>query len=86
MEEVYFGFHDKAYPYISYGSNSWKSIALNKVVRKNDKHDIYEINESFFNSDWKKFHDAVNEHWDFVMNNLLPNHEVIIVPFARKKR
>ena len=86
LEEDYFGFHDEAYPYIPYGSNSWKSIALNKVVRKNDKHDIYEINESFFNSDWKKFHDAVNEHWDFVMNNLLPNHEVIIVPFARKKR
>ena len=27
---------------------------------------------------WKKFHDGVKEHWDFVINHLLPKHEVII--------
>lgn len=78
LEENYFGFNDGAYPYVSYGPDSWKSIALNKDVSKDDKNDIYTIDQSFVNSDWKMFHDAAKEHWDFVINHLLPKHEVII--------
>jgi hypothetical protein len=78
LEEGYFGFHDKVCPYISYGPNSWKSIALNKDISRDDAGGIYTINESFFNSDWKKFHDAAKEHLDFVVNHLLPKHKVIV--------
>lgn len=78
LEEGYFGFHDKACPYISYGPNSWKSIALNKDISRDDAGGIYTINESFFNSDWKKSHDAAKEHLDFVVNHLLSKHKVIV--------
>jgi SAM-dependent methyltransferase len=78
LDEDYFGFHDEAYPYISYGPDSWKSLAMNTNVRKNDNNDKYTISEAFLSSDWKKFHDAVKEHWDFVINHLLPGHGVIM--------
>jgi len=51
---------------------------MNTNVRKNDNNDKYTIGEAFLNSDRKKFHDAVKEHWDFAINHLLPGHGVIM--------
>jgi hypothetical protein len=75
INEGYFCKEDKPYSYIASGKNSWKSIALKSDILNDDYY--YTVDESFDNSDWKKFHDAAKEHLNFVINNLLPEYKII---------
>lgn len=84
LQEDYFGFNDNIdCPYNAYGPNSWKSIALNEDVSRNDNNDVYKADEKFINSNWKKFHDAAAEHSDFVINTLLPKYKIISTRFKK---
>jgi len=71
-----FSFGAESVEYIPKGKNSWKYLALNTLDDNEDPNEIFTYTNTFSNSDWKKFHDAVIEHCDFVMNKLLPDHNI----------
>jgi hypothetical protein len=78
LAEDEFGFGDGAVPYIAHGPGSWRSIALNQEDMINNG-ELFLWSKDFAASNWRKFHDSVKEHVDFVINKLLPKHGVIIV-------
>lgn len=58
------------------GQNSWKYLAL----RTDDEHEIVTndlpFNPDFMQSNWKRFHDALQFHRLYVLNELLPKYGI----------
>ena len=64
IQDNYFGFGSETVNYSPKGFNSWKYAALKTENEKDSNEQIFHFEEDFLQSDWKKFHDAVKEHWD----------------------
>lgn len=73
MMRDHFGFKEEAYPYVK---GYWKKSALNREDITNKYEEIFEFNNNFLDSNWKKYHEAALTHWDIVMQ-LLRKHNVI---------
>jgi len=78
LREDWFGFGKIDVPYIPSGPGSWKSAALGKDNIRHTPDEVFEMSPTFNDSDWKKFHDAVMAHIDFMLNVLLPQHGVTL--------
>lgn len=68
--EFSFGAEDASY--IEQGPGSWKYDALGDDPDAETGDELFSYSDSFLNSDWKKFHDAVQFHRVFVLHDLLP--------------
>lgn len=77
IQANYFGFGKEAVSYTPKGVNSWKSIALDTSKEVDSADDLFIYKNSFLQSNWKHFHDALKDHWSYVVFKLLPDHEVI---------
>ena len=72
----YFGFPPVKLSYRAKGVNSWKQQALNTRKFKDKRSDTYPYTPSFLGSDWKLFHDALQDHRFYVVHNLLPRYGI----------
>lgn len=66
-----FGFKDDV-RYVAKGVGSWKHSALGTANAVDAPGEIFHFEPKFLNSDWKRFHDALQVHRLFVLNELLP--------------
>lgn len=67
-----FSFGPEDVGYIELGPGSWKYTALGKDPDEEHKNDLFTYMDGFIDSDWKRFHDAVQYHRLFVLHELLP--------------
>jgi hypothetical protein len=77
IENGTFGFKDKSVFYDSIGKESWMFKALKGNIDYEGK--LIKYYEEFFDSDWKKFHDALYKHRHFVLSDILPKYKLLIV-------
>lgn len=71
-----FGFKETL-TYIAKGKGSWKHLALGDgAADEDDDQDdkSYPYTPAFLNSDWKRFHDALQVHRLHILNELLPRY------------
>lgn len=57
------------------GENSWKSLALGSDFWEQ----TIEYPQDFINSDWKLFHDALQLHRTYILNELLPKYNICAI-------
>lgn len=67
-----FSFGAAQLEYIPKGVNSWKHAALNATGLKDNGNEIFPYQAAFLNSNWKRFHDALQTHRLYVEHDLLP--------------
>lgn len=72
-----FSFGPETVTYIPKGEGSWKHIAISAIDEIDNSDALFTYAPSFDTSDWKKFHDATKVHWNFVIHELLPKHNII---------
>jgi hypothetical protein len=68
-----FGFAEMI-AYIPKGRGSWKYQAINDSADTDTDGCRYRYDPAFLGSNWKRFHDALQEHRLFVLNDLLPKY------------
>ena len=68
-----FSFGAESIDYIDHGPGSWKTAAVGRDP-DDDEHVTYPFAPAFLDSDWKRFHDAVQHQRLFVIHELLPRH------------
>ena len=64
--------------YFAKGKGSWKFIALGTESSIDDPEEVFEYTPDFLNSDWKKFHDALQEQRQYILLDLLPFYGICI--------
>lgn len=62
------------------GKNSWKEIARGKAMASPQSADLvtYKYKESFLNSDWKLFHDALKTYRLTIIRDVLPKYGICV--------
>ena len=73
-----FSFGKQELEYIPKGEGSWKYKALGQLKAEDEKNDIFEYSENFLKSDWKLFHDALQEHRLTVLHDILPKYGICV--------
>lgn len=78
IESGVFGFADRV-AYVDKGAGSWKALALRTLddVAEVDKNAPLPYPDSFLNSHWKLFHDALQAQKFFVLHELLPRYGLL---------
>jgi len=66
----HFGFSESV-TYVPKGAGSWKHAALGTTASDADE-EIYAYTPGFLSSNWKLFHDALQAHRLYILNELLP--------------
>ncbi|OGT97421.1 MAG: hypothetical protein A2079_01760, partial [Geobacteraceae bacterium GWC2_48_7] len=56
------------------GRNSWKAKALGTALEL----DEYEYNDAFLTSNWRMFHDALQQHRMSMLHDILPNYGICV--------
>ena len=59
--------------YIEKGPGSWKHAALGEK-----EEGIHKYAPSFLTSDWKRFHDALQQHRFDVIHHILPSYGICV--------
>ncbi|MDT3294773.1 hypothetical protein Q4Q49_03565 [Shewanella sp. SP1S1-7] len=77
LREGKFGFAPVDLPFDKNGKNSWKELARGPGFMQGDKL-VYQYSESFLNSDWKLFHDALKTYRLEVIRDVLPKYGICI--------
>ncbi|MCU0565223.1 MAG: hypothetical protein MUF49_01335 [Oculatellaceae cyanobacterium Prado106] len=74
-----FSFGKAIVTYLPKGKNSWKYIALGteKVIDQTDE--TFAYSQTFLNSHWKRFHDALQAHHFHILHELLPRYGICAV-------
>lgn len=62
--------------YIPKGEGSWKHLALGTTAAHDDGDESFPYAPEFLRSDWKLFHDALQEHRFVVLHHILPRYGV----------
>ena len=55
---------------------SWKEAALGTVKKEDTGFERYGYSPEFLDSNWKRFHDALQAHRSNVVNDILPRYEI----------
>lgn len=71
-----FSFGKADLQYIPKGEGSWKHQALGTTKEIDDANDLFTYDHAFLSSNWKRFHDALQMHRLFVINDLLPRYGI----------
>lgn len=64
--------------YFAKGKGSWKYIALGTESSIDDPEELFQYTADFLNSDWKNFHDALQEQRQYILLDLLPSYEICV--------
>lgn len=71
-----FSFGAEQAGYIESGRGSWKFIAVGADPDDEDGSEAFTFTPAFLDSDWKRFHDAVQYQRLFILHELLPRHGI----------
>jgi hypothetical protein len=71
IEKGTFSFGKASISYIHKGQGSWKYEALGAEQWFDVGDEVYPFKDDFLNSNWKKFHDALQYHCNYVLHELL---------------
>ena len=71
-----FSFGSENLRYIPKGMGSWKEAALGTVKKEDTGFERYGYSPEFLDSNWKRFHDALQAHRSNVVNDILPRYEI----------
>ena len=71
-----FGFPAQRLGYRPKGVNSWKHQALGTRKKKDKKSERFKYDDSFMDTDWKQFHDALQVHRLTVIRDILPRYGI----------
>lgn len=63
--------------YVPKEAGSWKYAALGHAPLYEGDDAEFTFSSSFMNSDWKKFHDALQAHRFFILHELLPSYGIL---------
>lgn len=64
--------------YQAKGEGSWKYLALGSTLEVDLPGTLFEYTPAFLSSDWKRFHDALQEQRQFILLTLLPEYEICV--------
>ncbi|KIM03342.1 MAG: hypothetical protein KU29_11945 [Sulfurovum sp. FS06-10] len=73
-----FSFGSVNLTYISKGKGSWKYDALGTDLFEDIPGTKYSFNDDFFKSNWKLFHDALQEHRLTILHDILPQFKICL--------
>lgn len=76
LADDYFGFDPATVEYIPKGPGSWKYQALRTSQEVDLDDDVFPYDASFMDSDWKRFHDALQAHRFKVLHEILPRYGI----------
>ena len=62
--------------YVDKGEGSWKCDALDTTAEEDDEDERFTFSPAFMYSDWKRFHDALQEHRFAVLHHILPRYGI----------
>lgn len=68
---------DRGLRYIAKGEGSWKHVALGTVKARDDEDDRFPFSADFLQSDWKRFHDALQVFRLRVLVDVLPRYGIV---------
>jgi len=71
-----FSFGSQDLSYIPKGRGSWKHQSIGQLKAADNEFDVFVYKESFMNSNWKKFHDALQAHRFDVLHDILPRYKI----------
>ncbi|HWQ41960.1 MAG TPA: DUF6765 family protein, partial [Desulfosporosinus sp.] len=64
--------------YNAKGKKSWKYLALGTIDEVDDPNKLFTYDPSFLTSEWKKFHDALQEQRQYILLELLPSYGICV--------
>ncbi|WP_294965943.1 DUF6765 family protein [Sulfurimonas sp.] len=73
-----FSFGKQTLSYIAKGEGSWKYDAIEQESFFDRLDDRFKYKENFLNSDWKLFHDALQEHRLTIIHDVLPKYGICV--------
>ena len=73
-----FSFGPQKVTYIPKGEGSWKHNALGQEKWTDLPTDEFKFTEEFMKSDWKLFHDALQEHRLTILHDVLPKFDICV--------
>jgi len=73
-----FSFGPQKLDYIPKGSGSWKYKAINQQSFFDNIRDRFDYKDGFLDSDWKLFHDALQEHRLTIIHDVLPRFGICV--------
>ncbi|WP_041958059.1 DUF6765 family protein [Sulfurospirillum arsenophilum] len=73
-----FSFEAQDLTYIAKGKDSWKHKATGQLEEKDDHNEKFPYSKEFLKSDWKLFHDAIQEHRLTVLHDILPKYGICV--------
>jgi hypothetical protein len=79
MEEIRkgsFSFGPAEAAYAAKGKGSWKAKAIGQLAASDSGRERFPFKKSFMNSDWKRFHDALQAHRLDVLHDILPRYGI----------
>ncbi|MBW4517454.1 MAG: hypothetical protein KME11_19795 [Timaviella obliquedivisa GSE-PSE-MK23-08B] len=79
IAEGKFSFGRAKVSYISKGKGSWKYLSLGTEKAVDSENETFPYQTAFLNSDWKRFHDALQAHHFHVLHELLPQYGICTV-------
>jgi len=71
-----FSFGPANLQYIPKGMGSWKEAALGTTKKEDTGFETYGYKLEFLDSNWKRFHDALQTHRSDVVHDILPRYEI----------
>lgn len=71
-----FSFGPASPVYVAKGLGSWKHAALGTTAAVDEDDDVFPYSPTFLRSDWKLFHDALQEHRLVVLHHILPRYGI----------
>jgi hypothetical protein len=72
-----FSFGPADVTYIAKGEGSWKHRALDTAEAVDQGDEVFPMSAHFANSDWKLFHDALQEHRFDILHRVLPKYGIL---------
>jgi hypothetical protein len=79
IAEGKFSFGKATISYVGKGKNSWKHQALGTERAVDLEDETFSYQTAFLNTNWKRFHDALQAHHFYVLHELLPHYGICAV-------
>lgn len=76
IADGYFSFGKAQVSYKAKGKGSWKHQALGTEAVIDTGEEVFPFQLSFINSHWKQFHDALEDHRAYIVQELLPKYGI----------
>lgn len=73
-----FTFGPQELSYASKGVGSWKYVAIEQLKEEDDEDDEFMYTDAFLDSNWKRFHDALQEHRLTILHEVLPDFKICL--------